>query len=352
MKTPILLFFFIFSTTTSASFLDSGLEIGLAGDMLYAQGLNSTSSADEKLRLRGAELMLYGPVDHAWDGRLSIAAHDEAGQTNFQVHELFVENNHLLPFTSLKIGQYFLGIGRLNRFHQHDWPFTTAPKVHRDFLASEGVFDAGVETNTLFPTSLYLKLTLGLTSGYRYGHVHSAGTKPKTPTHYMRLNTFFPMRAASGVEWGASYLGRTNSQNEQTQLLGMDLTAKWRQGKVLRWMLMSEGWYRETSFVTSDRQKEVGMYGLVHYGYSQLSSLGLRLDGFKNLTQKNLLGRELNNITWGATALGTYKTSEFFTTRLSASHEFTRVEGSTDAKDTRLELQFVFIMGAHPAHEF
>jgi hypothetical protein len=347
---PLLILYL--SPRTHASFLDSGLEIGLAGDLVYSQGLSSQSGADEKLRLRGAELMLYGPIDHVWEGRLSLAAHDEAGQTNFQVHELYVENNNLIPRTTLKIGQYFLGIGRLNRFHQHDWPFTTAPKVHRDFLASEGVFDAGVETQTLLPTSQYLKLTLGLTSGYRFGHVHSSGTKPKTPTHYLRLNTFFPMRAASGVEWGASYLGRTNSQNEKTMLIGMDLTAKWRQGKILRWMLMSEAWYRDISFLNSSDQREVGAYGLVHHGWSQNLSLGLRLDGFKNLTQKNILGRDLNNITYGSTFLATHKSSEFFTARLSASHEFTRTEGVMSGKDTRVELQFVFIMGAHPAHEF
>jgi len=228
-----LLFLFL-SPRIYASFLDSGLEIGLAGDLVYSQSLNSKSGADEKLRLRGAELVLYGPIDHVWEGRLSLAAHDEAGQTNFEVHELYVESHSLLPSTSVKIGQFFLGIGRLNRFHQHDWPFTTAPKVHRDFLDKEGVFDAGVETSTLLPTQQYLKLTLGLTSGYRYGHVHSSGTKPKVPTHYLRLNTFFPMRAASGVEWGASYLGRTNSQNEKNQLLEINLTAKWREGRILR----------------------------------------------------------------------------------------------------------------------
>jgi len=115
---------------------------------------------------------------------------------------------------------------------------------------------------------------------------------------------------------------------------------------------MNESWYREIELPRSANQREFGSYGLVQYGWSPNFSSGLRLDGFKNLTEKNILGRNLNNITYGTTALATYQTSEFFTSRLSVAHEFTRTEGRTIQRDTRLELQFVFIMGAHPAHEF
>lgn len=335
-----------------ASFLDSGLEIYVAGDLVYSQSLNEDSLADEKLTLRGAELMLYGPIDHRWSGTLSLAAHEEALNTNFQIHELFLENSQLIPRTQLRIGQFFLGIGRLNRFHQHDWPFTRAPKVHRDFLAPEAVFDSGVETQTILPLPIYLKLTLGLTSGYRYGHVHSSGTKPKTPTHYARLSSFKSFGGVQGLEFGTTYLSRVNSQGERFRLVGLDAVAKFYEGRILRWKFSTESWYRHLSFSDTSQEEELGTYFFGQYGLSELWSLGLRLDTFKNFSNRNILGNKVNNIHYGTTLLTTYRTSEFFTTRLGVSHEFERVEGLTSNRDTRAELQFVFILGAHPAHEF
>jgi hypothetical protein len=335
-----------------ASFLDSGLEISLAGDLVYSQGLNDESAAEEKLSLRGAEVMFYGPIDHRWSGTLSLAAHDEAGQTNFEIHELYVDTSALLPRTHVKIGQFFLGIGRLNKFHQHDWPFTRAPKVHRDFLAEEAVFDAGIETQTILSTAPYLQLTLGLTSGYRFGHVHSQGTKPKTPTHYARLSTFKSLGSSNGFEIGSTYLGRVNSQKERLQLVGLDATAKFYQGRILRWYFSTESWYRNLSFDSASTQEELGSYFFAQYGATELLSFGARLDGFKNLSQKTTSGASINNITYGSTLISTHRSSEFFITRLSLTHEFSRIEGRTQEKDTRGMLQIVFILGAHPAHEF
>lgn len=335
-----------------ASLLDSGLEISLAGDLVYNQGLSEQSSAQEKLTMRSAELMFTAPVDPYWNANFSLAAHEESGQMNFELHELFVENHQLIPRTRLRVGQFFLGIGRLNRFHQHDWPFTRAPKVHRDFLGEEAVFDSGLELQSLLPTPFFLQLTTGLTSGYRYGHVHSAGTKPKVPTHYLRLNSFKSFSGANGAEFGVSYLGRTNSQSEKMHLLGADLTAKWRQGKILKWLVSGEVWHRTLKFSNAATQEEMGAYLFVQRGLSAFSSLGIRFDGMKNFTDRNLVGRKQNHIHYGATLQASTETSEFFKTRLSFSHEFERVEGRTNLQDTRVALQLVFILGSHPAHEF
>jgi hypothetical protein len=87
-------------------------------------------------------------------------------------------------------------------------------------------------------------------------------------------------------------------------------------------------------------------------GHSSQWATGLRLDGHKDFSRQNLAGNDLNHIHYGLTLQQTYRSSEFFQTRLSASHEFERLEGQTQNKDTRLMAQLVFIMGAHPAHTF
>ncbi len=331
----------------------SGLEVSLSGDMVYSQGLNSSSTADEKMTMRGAEINFYAPIDHIFDGNLSIAAHDENGETVFELHELHMGSSKLIPRSRFKIGQFFLGIGRLNRFHQHDWPFIRAPKVHETFFDSEGVFDSGVEYGYLLPTEFYLDLTIGVTSGYRYGHAHTSGSKPLVPTHYMRLASFKEISSTDGLLYSINYLGRVDEQKNDMKIFGLETVVKLRTGKILNYLFQSEIWFRNTKSPSSRVSEQIGLYIYNQFGLTDSLSLGLRLDGYKDLSKLNALTqKKINNIEYGSSLELTWKSSEFVTIRTGVSHTFLREEGSTLEKDTRLETQFVFILGSHPAHSF
>ena len=329
------------------------MELAIAGDIAYAQGMNEGSRAGDKLTMRGAEVMFYAPVDHRFDGFVSAAAHEEGGESLFELHELFLASSKLLPRSNLRVGQFFLSIGRLNRFHQHDWPFTDAPKVHRTFLDNEGVFDSGLEYNLLFPFRYTTNLTMGVSSGYRFGHSHTEGSKPRAPTHYMRLSTFFPFQITGGMDVGLSYLGRTDAQKNQKQLVGMDVTAKWRGKKRNRWFFQSEIWYKREEDIRGGTSREVGLYAFNEFPLQDSLLFGFRLDAFKELSKKSALsGRKVNNISYGAVLQSTFISSEFAKIRGSFSHEFEREEGRTVDKDSRLGLQLVYVLGSHPAHDF
>ena len=348
----IFLIFFFFSFN-SWSIDTTGLATYLAGDMVYDQGFNDTSTAQEKLTMRGAELSFFAPIDHQFDGVLSAAAHDENGETVFELHELHISTSKIAPGLNLKAGQFFLGIGRLNQIHQHDWPFIKAPKVHESFFDSEGVFDSGLEGTYVLPTDNYLGITVGLTSGYRYGHAHTTGSKPKVPTHYLRLATFQSGDSLSGIQYGLNYLGRTDEQKNDFKIVGLDLTAKKRTGKNVEFLSQMETWYKNTENAAGTHSEQIGMYWFNQTTVTDLSALGLRLDLYKDLSKTNsLTGKKQNNIEYGIVPEWTYKSSEFATFRLGLSHTFTREEGITSQKDTRLSAQMVFILGAHPAHDF
>ncbi|EPZ50040.1 hypothetical protein M902_0650 [Bacteriovorax sp. BAL6_X] len=353
-KIKILFYLILVSFSYSSyAILGTGLEISVAGDLVYEQGINKDSQAQDKLITRVGEFMFYAPIDHQFDGVLSAAAHDENGETVFELHELYIATSKLIPRSNLKVGQFFLGVGRLNRFHQHDWAFTRAPKVHRTFFAEEGVFDAGVEYNYLIPSSMNMNLTVGVTSGHRYGHSHTAGSKPKSPTHYTRLSSFLPFSTTNGMEFGLNYLGRTDAQDNQMMLAGIDLTGKWKEGKTLNYLLQSELWYKSEKDIDGDITEQVGLYVFNDFATGAQTSVGFRLDAFKDLSKRNsLTGKKINNISYGALLQTTYTSSEFAKIRPTISHEFDREEGATTAKDTRLSLQFIFILGSHPAHEF
>lgn len=354
MKTKILVLALFFLQINDSFAIDtSGLQISVAGDFLYSQSLNDSSTADDKLLMRGAELSFFAPIDHQFDGVLSAAAHEEAGETFFELHEMVLQSSKLVPRSFIKAGQFFLGVGKLNHHHQHDWSFTRAPYYHEVFFAKEGAIDTGLEYNWLLPTEESWNLTAAVTSGHRWGHSHTAGAKPKVPTHYMRLSTFLPFTRVNGLEMGGNYLGRKNSQSVHTQLFGFDLTAKWREGKLIRHKILHELWLQQSKAPQQKRQEQLGGYLHYAYGLNEEWTLGSRGDFYKDLDKINSLnGKKLNNILYTFSPDLTYSSSEFAKIRTTFSHQFTRQEGSTVQRDTRFELQFVFIIGGHPAHEF
>lgn len=349
----LVFFVTLFLSPATWALMGTGLEFSVAADMVYRQSLEGEHEGNEKLTMRAAELMFYGPIDHRFDGVLSLAAHDEGGETLFELHEAYLESSRIIPRSEIKVGQFFLGIGRLNPIHQHDWSFTNTPRVIRDFLDKEGVFDAGVEYSYIFDTDYYLNLTVGLTSGHRFGHAHTSGQKPKMPTHYSRLSHFIDLGGPNGMEVGLNYLGRTDGNRDRQQLWGLDYVAKWREGRVLKWQIESEWWYRNTEKRTGEREEAFGGYVFTEYGLDPIWSFGLRGDMFKDLTMRDAISLEKeNHIFYGFGPSVTYRNSEFSWFRATFFHEFDRVEGQTHNRDTRFELQFVFILGAHPAHAF
>ena len=349
-------FFFILVPAWTSVVLaeETGLKVSISGDMVYTQGLNRESARGDKLTMRGGELRFYSPVDSRFDALLSAVVHEERGKMNFELHELFLSSSKLVPKSVIKVGQFFFSIGRLNRFHQHDWPFTDAPKVHRTFFAKEAIFDAGLEYNLLFPfEKLTAHLSAGFSSGYRYGHSHTEGAKPLAPTHYLRPSIFFPIGSTSGVDVGLNYLGRTDAQKNKMDLLGVDLLAKWRGMRKNKWLFQSELWYKREEDRQGDVTREVGFYGFNEFPISEMMNMGFRLDIYKELSRFNALSnKKVNNISYGVTLQSTFVSSEFSKFRTTLSHEFERVEGRTGEKDTKLGVQFVFIMGSHPAHDF
>ena len=311
------------------------------------------SESSNKLGLRAAEVSLFGPVDHMFDGLVGLAAHEENGEVMFELHELTISSSKLFSRTNIRLGKFALGLGRLNRFHQHDWAFTTAPKVHRDFFDKEGVFDTGVEVSHVFPSELNLALTVGTTSGYTYGHSHTTGSKPEVPTNYLRLTGSTPFSSTNGLQYGLNYLNRVDANQNSMTLIGLDVTVKTRSGKHVVNHIQSELWSRLQDNSDADFGRQIGSYIFYDRFLSGVNYLGMRIDAFKDTTKRNSLnGKLINNIDYLGLLQYTIKPSEFTRYRLSLSRGLSIEEGSVLAQNTALEIQTTFILGSHPAHDF
>lgn len=360
-------FWFAFTIFFSSfSLVKAQVNFSLTGDLVYEQGISEESAAKEKLNIRTAEFNAYGAIDQNWDGFFSMASHNEDGENIFEVHEIFVESSKLLPRTNLKIGQYFLGIGRLNRYHRHDWEFTNAPLVHKEFLSEEALFDTGAEFNILLPTNRPIEWTFGATTGTVLGHDHSSEehshedehegeheeeehSEDKDPTAYTRVSTFFDGGSGSGLELGASYL-RRKEEGADVHLAGLDFTSKKRVGRIVDRLFQAEFWYQNEKENSSE--EKMGFYLFAQKALGQNLFLGLRGDYYQNLSYRNDEDKKVDHIDYALTAQLTHRSSEFFHTRVSLAHTWESIDKNTMEKDTSALLQFVFFLGAHPAHNF
>jgi hypothetical protein len=336
----------------------SGVQIFGAVDIVGQSQIGGDKepipAGQDQLRARGVELSLFGPIDPYFSGLLSLAAHGSGeGIAPVELHEAYIVNSGYLPGTRIRMGQFFLPIGRLNQFHQHDWPFISTPLVHRQVVnGDEGVIDTGMEATTLLPLPFVLEWTLGVSNGYTYGHSHDGGEKPIVPTHYSRLMNHLDLTDSTGLQNGVTYLQRQQADGMQMRLLGWDMTAKVRHGKQLSFLWQSELWHRHLQPEQGNSESSLGAYAYPQIALSQQTYLGLRGDYLTNLTLKNALGSKIANheIQWEPTL--TFKPSEFSQLRVAYQNYQRQLPGLKDAKQQHFLFQSTFILGAHPSHDF
>ncbi len=351
MKAIFFLFFVFLSSPTFAQSLLQNIQTAAAIDITAP--FNFENSTDNKLDIRSAELAFFGPLDPTFDAYVNFAAHNEDGEFKAEVHEAYLGSSKLIPSSRFKVGKFFLGVGRLNQFHQHDWAFTSAPRVQKEFFGDEGVADSGAEFSTLLPTDRFWDITVGVTNGYTYGHSHDAGAKPHVPTHYVHVVNFIDFEETGALQWGLNYLGRTNAVATQTQLYGLDFTFKRSAGKITELLVQSEVWYRNQKVVGADTKEEAGAYIFPQFAVTEKVFLGLRIDLFTELSRKFQTEDSLQrNLNYGLVPALTYKHSEFTLFRVSYGYDMQTLQGEKDQLQQKIEFQLVSILGAHPAHSF
>jgi hypothetical protein len=330
----------------------SGLKISAAVDLVGSFRADKKSEASDQFAPREAEIVLTAPIDPTFDGVLSFAAHNEEGEASAELHEAYISSSRLIPRSNIRAGQFFLGIGRLNQLHRHQWPLISAPKVHTEFFGEEGALDSGLEYSWLAPLPFYLQSTFGVTNGFTYGHAHDAGEKPRQPTHYARLATYFELPGAGGAQAAVNYLSRTDAEKTRMTLSGLDFTAKWREAGVLNFLLQSEIWHRTLAPDGAEAEKTLGAYVLPQYAFDAQLYLGLLIDYYSVLNLKDAIGQTVDNSVLALVPTLSYQASEFSTLRLAWHDASTRREGEPDRREKRVELQASFTIGAHPAHDF
>lgn len=345
-----------------------------AGADIVGTAASTDADLNSDFYVREFEFSAFSTIDQTFDGVLTLAYHKELsnGDEHLEVHEAFIFSSKLWEMSTFKAGKFFLGFGRLNRFHRHDWIFTEAPLVQKSFFGNEGAKDTGFEYSRNFP-DLYSSLTLGVTSGNEFNHnvehdhdedEHEHSEKAKAPTSYLRFAKFIEFSSAKGLDIGLNYVSRLDAESIGYQYSGVDLIFKNRVGKYFDWVVQSEVWSRKT-IEEEETLQDMGAYIYLEKGLNQHHAIGLRWDYYKPEEhqeheeeeeghQYGIDGLEVED-TYQAIALSyIYTNSEFMRTRFTIEHgQGIHVEEDEDVDSFwRGQLQLVFSIGAHPAHVY
>lgn len=351
----ILLGVLVLSSSTVFAADLGGLQVFGAIDLASELGIENPTPDGGRLKVRSFEIAISGPVDPLFDTLINIAGHDESGTIEVELHEAVISSSRLLPGARVRAGRFLLGVGRLNQFHSHDWPFFSAPKMQSLFFAEEAVADSGVEVGYQLPWDIGIPIDIvaGATNGWSYGHTHTGGQRPLTPTHYLHPSLFIEGESAGvGTQLGFNYLGRTDSDSLRLQLTGLDLTHKRRTGKRLDFLLQAEAFHRLRAKANSANMEDVAGYIYSEWALDETWSAGLRADGYSDLSLTFGTGDTRKNFDYGFVPTLTYRPSEFSRLQFSYSLQTETKEGDQNRNEQIIFVQLVSMIGAHPAHDF
>ena len=336
----------------------AAVKISGMADVIAEGGQRDWAPPEQKLVLREAELSFYSAVDQLFDATLTMAAHRENGEQKFEAHEGYLSSSRLIPRSRLRMGLFFLGFGRLNQFHRHDWPFISAPRVHQEFFGDEGVHDAGVEYAYLFPfDDFFLELTAGITSGWRFDNEQATELRPAVPTHYVRLAHFFSVPWGGSSQLGANYVGRNTGDGQAQRFFGLDWTSKWRDANMLQYLLQSEIWVRSRSAQgsTTGAESETawGAYFNPEYWFIGPGGGAWGVATRWDLYNTSGTSTQAQTFTTALVPQLSWKPSEFTTIRANYELDFqSTATQSLKYYSQSFQIQAMVILGAHPAHDF
>jgi len=314
--------------------------------------------------LEAAEVALYAPVDSFFNLYATIPVTDDGAE----LEEAYFVTTCLPRGHQIKGGKFKSGFGRLNSQHSHVWDFVDAPLPYRAFIGDEGFSEKGIQYTYLLPLPFYAIVGVEALQGDNdllFGSDAASGIHAYTAFVKASLD----IGDNSTILFGPSVLtGKTKTDtvaadsdfSGDTTLYGLEFTYKWQPSKDRGFKIQSEYLLRTQSgdltdtgsgLVQSLERSQDGLYfqGIFKQANWEFGArydiLSLFKDDYTLAGEKQDWGRR----PWRASGMINYNFSEFSLLRLQYNHDESDVTGKPNDE---LFLQFIFAIGAHPAHKF
>ena len=331
-------------TQQTRSSLSFNPDIGVIGD--FRGSYVSKGQKNFDLYLNETEVSLQATVDPyaRADFFLSFGRDPETGKYGVEVEEGYLTTLSLPARLQLKAGRFRSAIGRVNTVHPHALPFIDMPNAYVNYFGEEGLKDEGLSLSWLLPTkAFYQEILFQVTSGYSESpaFARSEGNRLLYVGH---LKNFFTLNDDNTLELGLTGISGPNDSARVSNMGVVDITYKWKPVKLntyhsLTWQ--SEFYFNHQNLMDNYSMSSFGMYSFIQYQLAKRWFLTGRYDYAQKPFDKTI-----KENAYSLTA-GWYAT------------EFSKLEFETKTTDDNIDkrfyqawLRWIFVIGAHGAHQY
>jgi hypothetical protein len=356
-----------------------GFVSNLKNDALESRGVPGFTTEGRGLRngfnVDAAELFIFAPVDPYFNLYVNIPV----TQDGAELEEAYFVTTSLPEGFQVKGGRFKSNTSRLNSQHPHAWDFADIALPYKAFLGPEGSGgENGVQLIWLPPLPVYTLLGVEAFQGDNpllFGDDPNWGPHAFSAFAKMSFDTtdnssllvgpwvMFGSTNTTGILSPDTATGNTFGLRGNSALYGLEAVWKWKsgqhgatlQGEYL--YLVQNGDLTETDAtgaavsVNPLRRHQDGAYlqGLYRYGRWRVGARYDILELFADTFERAGVQDQFSGKPWRATGALEFSPTEFSTIRA----QFTSDHSARDARvNNEGILQFIFTIGAHPAHSF
>ncbi|HXN06492.1 MAG TPA: TonB-dependent receptor [Nitrospiria bacterium] len=345
----IVLFFFLFfegacwgqEAVPAPPNQNANLKIGMIGNFIGHAGTNIPDPGN-KFDFSEGELNLQAAIDPYANGTFVVTF---PSQGSVGIEEAYLTTT-ALPWTlQAKVGKFHTHFGKLNKMHRDAFPFIDLPLMLSHLFNGDQWSDTGGSLSGLIPNRWdhFLELDLQVLNGNVGSSFNNGQTRDLA--YLAHLDSFHELNENSALDWGLSGANGVNDPAGQfrTVLEGLDITYKWK--RPVTGTYRSFGWI--TEFFGSQKGTgstvvySKGLYSFAEYQFAQRWSAGGRYDYAEQIDDNN-------QFETAESAIVTFKPSEFQSLRAQYKHTFR----SNSLPGDEVLFQWLFLIGAHPAHAY
>jgi hypothetical protein len=296
----------------------------------------------------------------------------------------------------IKAGKYLLGFGKINTIHPHAWSFINRPLAHQIYFGEEGFNDIGFDVSFILPVeAIYTSFDIGLYKGDAIGKTQASDPEDEesimelrgiNPMLVSRLSMFYSLNDFNNLELGLSgayglhaksEINLTGDSSDVAEIenlyflyIGLDFKYKYKPDSYTSLTIQGEGIINNRDVIrdsgpgiNTEKQaaEQITTFGgfiYLDYQFLKQFSIGAKYDftygiigdepGLFSLTNDD------KNTTSGISGwVGYYPVEETLALRLGVQHLTFNYSGGTNRDgETVIQLQLLFSLGPHKAHQF
>jgi hypothetical protein len=304
-------------------------------------------NGEKDFSLGEAELVLDSPLNPYLNGMFVLSLDPESG---VEIEEAYATLIKGLPWNfAMKAGKYRLNFGKLNSMHPHAYPFIRTPRVMNPSEANlipgeESFNDISVEASTLIPVvgSWAATLTGELIQGKSF-HPEENVTDGAWVAHLS--NTFILDPASFDIGFSATQGKNSVEYDTKSTIIGADIKAKIILNPTVALTVAGEGVYKnakiaDSTELTSDDNR-YGFYTFANLQFRTRFNGGVLFEMYQDPENRDNIDKAIKPF-FGFSVLEE-------STLIRVSYEYFM---NSDGGHNTAEIQLLFSMGPHKAHQF